>query len=62
MFFNLMDVACTNSYIVYNMMRSNNFTLLDFKTIVSTCLTGRYTSRSGVQPERKTGSKRKYQY
>ena len=30
-----MDVACDNSYIVYNMMHPNNLTLLDFKTIVS---------------------------
>ena len=47
-FFDLMDIACANSYIVYNMMHPNNLTLLDFKTIVSNYLIGRYTSRSRV--------------
>ena len=37
-FFNLVDVACAYSYIAYNMMHPNDFTLLDFKTIVSTYL------------------------
>ena len=39
-FFDLMDVACANSYIVYNMMHPNDITLLDFKTIFSTYLIG----------------------
>ena len=33
-FFDLMDVACANSYIVYNMIHLNVFILLNFKTIV----------------------------
>ena len=37
-FFNLLDVACAYSYIAYNMMHPNDFSLLDFKTIVSTYL------------------------
>ena len=37
-FFNLVDVAYAYSYIAYNMMHPNDFTLLDFKTIVSTYL------------------------
>ena len=37
-FFNLVDVACAYSYIAYNMMHPNDFTLLDIKTIVSTYL------------------------
>ena len=61
-FFDLMDVACASNYIVYNMMHPNDLTLLDFKTIFSTCLIERYTSRSREPPDGKTGSKRKYQY
>ena len=37
-FFDLMDVACAKSYIVYNMMHPNDLTLLDFKTTLSTYL------------------------
>ena len=46
--FDLMDIACANSYIIYNMMHPNDLTLLDFKIIVSNYLVGRYTSRSRV--------------
>ena len=41
-FFDLMDVSCANCYIVYNMMYPNDLILLEFKTIVSTYLIGRY--------------------
>ena len=37
-FFNLMDVACVNAFIVYNMMHQNNLILLDYKSIASTHL------------------------
>ena len=61
-FFDLMDVACANSFVVYNMLHPNDLTLLDFKTIIATYLIGWYTSRSRAPPDGKTGSKRKYQY
>ena len=57
-----MNVACDNSYIVYNMMHPNYLTLFDFKTIVSTFLIGWYASQSRAPPDGRTGSKRKYQY
>ena len=57
-----MDVACVNTFTVYNMMHQNDLTLLDYKTIVPTHLIGRYTSCSRAPPEHKTESKRKYQY
>ena len=38
LFFNLVDVACAYSYIAYNMVHPNDFTLVDFKIIVSTYL------------------------
>ena len=43
-------------------MHPNDFTLLDFKTIVSTNLIGRYTSQSRAPPDGKTGFKVKYWY
>ena len=61
-FFDLMDVACVNRFVVNNMLHPNDLTLLDFKTIIATYLIGRYTSRGRAPPDGKTGSKRKYQY
>ena len=61
-FFCFMDIRCANNYIVYNMMHANDLTLFNFKTIVSTYLIGRYTSRNRAPPDGKTGSKRMYQY
>ena len=61
-FFGLMDMACANNYIVYNMIHPHDLTRFNFKTIVSTYLIGRYTSRSRAPPDGKTGSKRMYQY
>ena len=55
-FFNLMDAACANSYIVYNMIHLNDRTLPDCKTIVSAYLIGRYKSRSRARIDGK-GSK-----
>ena len=46
LFFDLMDVACVNAFIVYNTIHQNDLTLLDYKTIVPTHLIGLYTSRS----------------
>ena len=43
-------------------MHPNDLVLLDFKSIVSTYLIGRHTSRSRAPPHGKTGFKRKYQY
>ena len=56
-----MDVACVNAFIVYNMIHQNDLTLFDYKTIVSTHLTGLYTSHSRAPPEQKAESKRKHQ-
>ena len=54
-----MDVACTNSYIVYNMMNPNELTLLDFKTIASNYLIGRYISQSIALSDGKKMSQKK---
>ena len=60
-YFDLIDVACASSYIVYNMKHPNDLTLLDFKIIVSTYLIRKCTSRCRVPPSGdKTGLKRKY--
>ena len=34
----MINVACANSYIVYNMMRANDLTMLDFKLFRPTWL------------------------
>ena len=62
MFLYSMDIACANSFIFYNMTHLNDFTRLDFRTIVSTYLIGRYTSSSRLAPDGRTSSKRKHQY
>ena len=54
-FFDLMGLVCASMYIVYNMMHPNDLTLLDFKTIVSTCFIGRFTSQSRAPPDGKIG-------
>ena len=61
-FFDLMDVACANGYIVYNMLQPSDITLLNFKIAVATHLIGRYNSRDRAHPESNTGEKRKYRY
>ena len=53
-FFDLIDVACVNAFIVYKMMHQSDLALLDSKTIVSTHLIGRYTSRSRGPPEQES--------
>ena len=58
--FDSMNVTCVNSHIVYSMTYPNDLTLLDFKTITSTYLTGRYTCWRRESLDGKTGSKRKY--
>ena len=61
-FFDLLDVACVDVFIVYNMTHQNDLTLLDYKTIVPTNFNDWYTSRSRTPPEQKAGSNRKHQY
>ena len=34
-FFDLMDVACINSYLIYNMRHPNKLSLLDYKIVVA---------------------------
>ena len=47
-FFDLMDVVCANSFIVYNLMHPNDLTMLDFKKVVSTYLTGIHKSKKST--------------
>ena len=60
--FHLLNADCANSFSVYNMTHLNEFTLLDFKAIVSPYLVGCSTSRSRAPPKNKIESKRKYWY
>ena len=57
-FFDLMDVACANSRIIYNMMDPNDLSLRNFKIIDSTYLIETYTSQNSAQPDARTGSKK----
>ena len=34
-FFDLMDIACVNSYLIYNMKHPNKLSLLDYKIVVA---------------------------
>ena len=34
-FFDLMDIACVNSYLIYNMKHPNKLFLLDYKVVVA---------------------------
>ena len=34
-FFDLMDIACVNSYLIYNMKHPNKLSLLDYKIVVT---------------------------
>ena len=61
LFFDLMDVACANSLIVYNIMHANMLTPLYFKVIICTYLIGCYKRRYRAQAENEIESKRKYQ-
>ena len=38
-FFDLMDIACVNSYLIYNMKHPNKLSLLDYKIVVAKNLT-----------------------
>ena len=57
-FFDLMDVACANSRIIYNMIDPNDLSLRNFKVIDSTYLIETYTSQNSAQPDARTGSKK----
>ena len=57
-----MDVACSNSYINYNLVHPNDLKMFGLKTNVSTYLIGRYTSRSRRRSDGKAVFKRNYQY
>ena len=61
-YFELIDATCANAFIVYSMMHQNDLTLLDYKTVLSTHVIGRYTSRRLEPSEQKARSKRKHQY
>ena len=60
--FDLMDVACGNSYIVYNMLHFDDLTLLNFTIAVATNMIVPYTSGKRAAPENNIGSIRAYRY
>ena len=46
MFFNLMDIACVNAYLVSNIIDPKAMDLLDFKQVIAKCPIGKYNCRS----------------
>ena len=59
-FFDLMDIACVNSYFIYNMKHPNKLSLLDYKTIVAKNLIQYHQGRKRAVPMSRP-SKRKNQ-
>ena len=50
-FFDLMDLALVNSFIVFEALGRTSLKLLDFKIVVAKALIGRYVSRKRAFPE-----------
>ena len=50
MFFDLMDMALVNSYVLYNLMYPGKLSLLEYKIVISHSLIGRYSSRARNHP------------
>ena len=49
-FFDLMDIACLNSYLIYNMKHPNKLSLLDYKIIVAKNLIQYHQGRKRAVP------------
>ena len=59
-FFDLMDIACINSYLIYNMKHPNKLFLLDYKIVVAKNLIQYHQGRKKTVPVSRP-SKRKNQ-
>ena len=59
-FFDLMDVICVNSYLIYNMKHPNKLSLLDYKIVVAKNLIQYHQGRKRAVPMSRP-SKRKNQ-
>ena len=46
-FFDLMDIACVNSYLIYNMKHTNNLSLLDYNIVVAKHVFNTIKTRKG---------------
>ena len=57
-FFDLMNIACVNSYLIYNMKHSNKMSLLDYKIVVAKNLIQYHQGRKRAVPMSRA-SKRK---
>ena len=59
-FFDVMDIACVDSYLIYNMKHSNKLSLLRYKIVVAKTLIQYYQGRKRAVPISRS-SKRKNQ-
>ena len=49
-FFDLMDIACVKTYLIYNKKHPNKFSLLDYKTVVAKNIIQYHEGRKGAVP------------
>ena len=49
-FFDLMDIACVKSYLIYNRKHPNKLSLLDYKTVVAKNIIQYHECRKGAVP------------
>ena len=59
-FFDVMDIACVDSYLIYNMKHSNKLSLLRYEIVVAKTLIQYYQGRKRAVPISRS-SKRKNQ-
>ena len=57
-FFDLMDIACVNSYLIYNMKHPNKLSLLDYKIVVAKNLVQYHQGRKRAVPMSRPSKKK----
>ena len=57
-FFNLMDITCVNSYLIYNVKHPNRLSLLDYKIAVAKNLIQHHQGRKKALPMSRTSKKK----
>ena len=57
-FFNLMDITCVNSYLIYNMNHPNKLPLLDYTIVVAKNLIQHHQGRKRALPMSRTSKKK----
>ena len=58
-FFDLMDIACVNSYLIYNMKHPNKLSLLNYKIVATKNLIQYHQSRKSAVPMSRPSKRKK---